>query len=582
MPAQHLTRIEESMRRVSSSREVPGKDQGMEPQNARPVDVAVLGGGLVGSLTAMCLARQGHTVALLEAGRHPRFAVGETMTPEVMEWLQILRYRFDIPELEHLFNIKETTRHIGPHHGKMQGFGFVRHVAGQEPEPDETTLFGNPTFLPVISHLYRQETDQFYFNIATRYGVITRQDWFTKDLQFDDAGITVKSAGGEVFRARYLIDASGFHSPIVEKLDLREDPAPFKHHSRALFAHYIGVKPFDDVSHHPRSLRPPVRWHEGTLHHTFERGWFWIIPFDNIDESTNPLVSVGLVLDPRYYPKPDRMTPEEEFTAFLERYPAVRRQFEGARRVNDWVSTDRLQYSSKQMSGHRWSLMSQAAGFVDPLFARGLPSSLEVAHALIRRVDQALKDDDFSTERFAYVEELQRGLMKFSDTLANSAAIAFGNFRLWHAFFRVWGGFRPPGVMRLTNARVHYQVTHDIAHLDALEAGPHQGMWWPESDVFTGVLESAANLLEKYEAGKIGADTAADRIFAMTRESAHVPAAFGWKKGEDTRFILPTPAQTLRFMYWITRQAPADDLRPLGRSLLSALFQANMKGVELR
>jgi FADH2 O2-dependent halogenase len=92
------------------------------------------------------------------------------MTPEAMEWLQILRYRFDVPELEHLLDVKLTTHHIGPHHGKMQGFGFVRHVEGQEPEPEETTMFGNPTFLPVVGHLYRQEVDQYYFNTAARYG----------------------------------------------------------------------------------------------------------------------------------------------------------------------------------------------------------------------------------------------------------------------------------------------------------------------------------------------------------------------------------------------------------------------------
>jgi len=33
-----------------------------------------------------------------------------------------------------------------------------------------------------------------------------------------------------------------------------------------VFTHYIGVKPFDEVSHHPQSLRPPKHapWSNGT------------------------------------------------------------------------------------------------------------------------------------------------------------------------------------------------------------------------------------------------------------------------------------------------------------------------------
>ena len=45
------------------------------------VDVAIVGSGFAGSLTASCLARRGWRVALVERGRHPRFAIGESSTP---------------------------------------------------------------------------------------------------------------------------------------------------------------------------------------------------------------------------------------------------------------------------------------------------------------------------------------------------------------------------------------------------------------------------------------------------------------------------------------------------------------------
>ena len=45
------------------------------------VDVAIVGSGFGGSLAALALLKRGHRVALVERGRHPRFAIGESSTP---------------------------------------------------------------------------------------------------------------------------------------------------------------------------------------------------------------------------------------------------------------------------------------------------------------------------------------------------------------------------------------------------------------------------------------------------------------------------------------------------------------------
>ncbi|MDG4859722.1 FAD-dependent oxidoreductase, partial [Streptomyces sp. T-3] len=367
---------------------------------------------------------------------------------------------------------------------------------------------------------------------------------------------------------------------LAQKFDLREQPARFKHHSRSMFTHYIGIKPYDEVCHHPRSTRPPAPWHGGTLHHMIERGWFWIIPFDNFKGSTSPLVSVGLTIDPRRYPKPTDMTAEEEFQSFLDQYPSVKRQFAGAQRVREWVSTDRLQYSSKQTIGDRWCLMSHAAGFIDPLFSRGLSNTFEVVYALVSRLIPAVQENDFATERFKYVEEVEHGLLKYNDDLVNSSFISFENFRLWNAVFRVWGAFLTPGVMRLTRGRVNYQLTGDVKHLDELENTPHPGLWWAESTDFKEMLETTAELCEKYEAGAVSADDAADAIFKMMRESDLVNPVFGWKDPESTRFILPTTALMGKFMLWATTQSPPE-MRTLGRALVSGIFRSALRGKKL-
>jgi FADH2 O2-dependent halogenase len=541
-----------------------------------PCDVLILGSGLAGSVSAAILARQGANVVLVDAASHPRFAIGESMTPQLIEWLHILSLRYDVPELKHLLDVKAVTRNIGPFHGKKQSFGFVTEHPGQEPDPAETTMFVIPKLLTEASHLFRQDTDAYYFHVAAKYGCTTRQNWRAADLDLDEDGVTVTGQNGEVFRARYLIDASGFRSPLAQKLDLREKPARFKHHSRSLFTHYIGVKPFDDVSHHPLSLRPPAPWNGGTLHHIIERGWFWIIPFNNHKDSLNPLCSVGLTFDERMYPKPADMTPDEEFSHYLDMYPAVKRQFSDATRVREWISTDRLQYSSKQSIGRRWCLMSHAAGFIDPLFSRGLSNTFEVVHALVGRILTALEDDDFSVERFEYVDRLERGLLQYNDDLVNSSYIAFSHFRLWNAVFRVWANFLTPGVMRLTRARLEFLVDHDARHFDKLEEAPHPGLWWPESTKFKNLLEATAETCEKYEVGEYTGDEAADIVFKLLKDCDLVNPVFGWND-ENERMVLPTTVLMAKFMYWATRKAPPE-MRELGRATLAGVARAGIRG----
>ena len=44
-------------------------------------DIAIVGSGFAGALTALALRSRGRTVVLVERGRHPRFAIGESSTP---------------------------------------------------------------------------------------------------------------------------------------------------------------------------------------------------------------------------------------------------------------------------------------------------------------------------------------------------------------------------------------------------------------------------------------------------------------------------------------------------------------------
>lgn len=538
-------------------------------------DVIILGSGLAGSVAGTIMARHGAKVLLIDATSHPRFAIGESMTPQLVEWIHILAERHRIPELKSLASVNASTRDIAPTFGTKAHFGFMKHEPGREPDPREATQLALPKIFLNNSHMFRQDSDAFMFYVAVKYGCTAKQNWRAADVDFDDDGVTVTGQNGEAFRGKYLIDASGFRSPLAEKFDLRDKPARFKHHSRSMFTHYVGIKPFDDVSGHPKELRPPADWHTGTMHHLIERGWFWIIAFDNHKKSRNPLCSVGLTMDERTYPKPKDLTPDEEFSQFLDRYPAVKRQFDGASRVREWVSTDRLQYSSKQTIGDRWCLMSHAAGFLDPLFSCGLSNTFEVVDALTSRLIEALKDGDFSAERFEYVERLEQGLLKYNDDIVNSSFISFSHFRLWNAVFRIWGSFISPGTMRLTRARLNHVKDGDERHFRDLEDSQFPGLWWPESEKFKTLLESTAETCEKYEAGALSGDEAADIVFQMIKDCDIVNPAFGWKD-ENQRFVSPSTLTMARFLYWASFQAP-EEMNNVGKEFLMGILKAGGK-----
>ncbi|MET8682510.1 FAD-dependent oxidoreductase, partial [Streptomyces sp. NPDC004647] len=282
--------------------------------------------------------------------------------------------------------------------------------------------------------------------------------------------------------------------------------------------------------------------------------------------------SVGVTLDPRLYPKPEDLSPEEEFAQLAHRFPAVERQFEGAKKVREWVSTGRLQYSSRKTVGQRWCLMSHAAGFLDPLYSRGMSNTFEIIHALVPRILDALADDDFNEERFRYVEELEQGLLDYNDILVNCSFISFSHFRLWDAVFRVWGSGNTPGSLRINNALRTFRADRDASVFDNLEKATHTGLWWPDSDAFKLVLDGMAEACAQYESNAIDGDTAADRIIRLVQESEAVSPEFGWKD-VNRRFIYPDQRQMKDFLEWAAA-SPLPELSTIGRETLAALRKA--------
>src|SRR5262245_28087691 len=99
--------------------------------------VIVVGSGFGGSLTAMIARRLGFSTALIERGRHPRFAIGESSTPLANLLLGEIAADYDLPFVQPLCkwgSWQKQLPHIGC--GIKRGFTFYHHAFGRRFGPN--------------------------------------------------------------------------------------------------------------------------------------------------------------------------------------------------------------------------------------------------------------------------------------------------------------------------------------------------------------------------------------------------------------------------------------------------------------
>lgn len=529
-------------------------DSSAVPTRQCDTDVVILGSGLAGSVLAAALASGGARVLVLDAGSHPRFAVGESTIPYTSMLTRIIAERYGVPELKWLSSFENVQSKITTSCGIKRNFGFLYHRPGQPQDPVECHELPLPKITYTENHFFRQDIDAWLLALAVRYGAHARQRVRVTGFDVDDLGVTVAADSGESWRARFLVDASGFRSPVAQQLGLREEPSRLRHHSRSVFTHMVDVTPYEKtVPHGVHHTHTP--WSQGTLHHVFEGGWIWVIPFNNHARATNPLVSVGLSVDPRVYPKPDRSS-GEEFRDFIAAFPDIGKQFAKARAVREWTSTGRLQYSSSQTVGYRWCLTSHAAGFIDALFSRGMTNTMEIVNALAWRLLDALRDDDFAVERFKPVQELEQALIDFNDELVANAYTSFRSFELWDAWVRVWSLNLRFANFEINRAYAQYLDTGNQDSLERLERLAADGCvpgYRPAREFFARAGEQVRAVADSGH----DATAAARNILRLMREADFVPQPLGLAD-PAVRSWAVSPPKVARLMHWARNEAPPE------------------------
>ena len=159
------------------------------------VDLVIVGAGFGGSLMAMIAHQLGLSVVLLEQGRHPRMAIGESTTPLSNLLLERLSATYDLPRIAPLAKWGSWQRAYPQIAcGLKRGFSFF-HEAGQ------LLVAASPHDEIADTHWYRAEVDHFLVMEAQRLGVEYRDCVRIETLDFAEDGATlVGRAGDEPFR----------------------------------------------------------------------------------------------------------------------------------------------------------------------------------------------------------------------------------------------------------------------------------------------------------------------------------------------------------------------------------------------
>lgn len=516
-------------------------------------EVAILGSGIGGSMLACILAKHGVRTLLLEGATHPRFTIGESLIPETGIRLRIIGEKYGVPEIGWIGAFHHLRDKVSSNCGTKRSFSFMYHSAGQEHRENEINQL--PTLTPPIgpdSHLFRQDVDAYLAVLATQYGATLRQQTRIEDIKLGDDEVELRASGGQTFRAKFLIDASGMRSMISDQLGLRDETPRFRTDTRTLYTHMMGVKSADLLLANPRPRAVPSPLGQSTMHHIFDGGWIWAIPFHNHRFATNPLTSIGMMLDRRKYPDPQG-PPEEEFHKIISQFPTIARHFDGAVAARPWIGSGRLQYSSPHLLGPRVLQLPHAAAFVDPLFSSGMSVLTVAVDMIAEQLLQAVAEDDFATERFQFIEDVVNIGFDHYDMMVSTAFDSFASYDTWNAWNRNWALGNMLGAFGPLSLLVRYLKSGDRSFLEKTTEPGRIGVLGSHLPHVVDTMHGSRDEVAAATRGEITHAEAGRRIFARLGALDFVPPYMGFGNPDQGATATFTLAAGARHVTWYRR-----------------------------
>jgi len=377
-------------------------------------DIAVVGSGFAGSLLAMIAQRLGRSVILLEKGKHPRFAIGESSTPLANLLLEDLTTRYDLPALKPLAKWgpwQRTYPRVGC--GLKRGFTFYHHTLGETPvaDPDrakQLLVAASPHNNIADTHWYRADFDELFVREAQNTGVayLDEVQLHSVSESDDDLRLHGTRSGEELtIRAKFVVDATGPRGFLHRILGISERALPGLPSTQGLFSHFSHVERIEDERTARYSEEPPYPVDDAAVHHVFDGGWIWVLQFNN------GITSAGVAATMKFAERLEFAKGAPAWERLLNLVPALRNQFASARQQRSFTHAPRLSFRSGAIVGKRWALLPSTAGFIDPLLSTGFTLTLLGIARLAEIIERNWNTDRFRTSLDVYADQTENELL---------------------------------------------------------------------------------------------------------------------------------------------------------------------------
>src|SRR5688572_17848285 len=362
-------------------------------------DLVVVGSGFGGSLMAMIAQRLGCRTVLLERGRHPRFAIGESASPLAGILIEQLADRYGLPRIRPLSaygSWQRTCPEVVC--GLKRGFTYFRHERGipyraHADRRNQLLVAASPSDELSDTHWLRSDVDHFLVGEAISAGVEyvdeTRLESWDRRDGYSVVGGRRRGAAVSV-RAALVIDASGPNGFISRAVNLSHRGFGGYPNTQALFSHFTGVERCEDMPDYAGEPRPtptrecpPYAMDDAALHHVFDGGWMWVLRFGN------GVTSAGIAVTDELAAELKLADGEPAWHRFLSLYPSIAAQFAIAQPTREFTWMPRLSWRVDRAVGDGWAMLPSAAAFIDPLFSTGIPLTLVGIERLARILEDA-------------------------------------------------------------------------------------------------------------------------------------------------------------------------------------------------
>ena len=312
-------------------------------------DVIVIGGGLAGKAASLHLARSGLSVICIEPAQDTRQAVGESLDWSAPDLLKAL----GLP-MEQLVSERIATwkRHV-----TLQ----LRDGCSEQYIPSDWLAHAPFRVELRTLHVDRQRLDEELASLATAQGVMIVRHKVVGVEREGSRILSVKTAGGSTFAAKWFIDSSGFAAPVLSR-EFKLRAIEFGPPKVALWTYFTVKQAVDGTTLYMDPA--PSEYLD----------WVWEIPI-NPDTLSVGYVTTGAAIKVK---REQGLSPDKIFQEQLKKYPHFEPMLT-AGSIGPLNTTSFRCRAHAGVAGPNWLIAGEAASMVDPITANGVTAALRHA-----------------------------------------------------------------------------------------------------------------------------------------------------------------------------------------------------------